>query len=59
MLGKVHAIEKSMFAVKPDGLIMVWPYRPPYQSAGLVENPGDHPGSSLHVLNRGSGGEGE
>ena len=43
MLGKVHAIEKSMFAVKPDGLIMVWPYRPPYQSAGLVENLGDHP----------------
>ena len=59
MLGKVHAIEKSMFAVKPDGLIMVWPYRPPYQSAGFVENLGNHPWSSLHVLDGGGGGERE
>ena len=39
MVGEVHPEEKSVFAFKPNTLEVVRPQRPPYQAAGLVNNP--------------------
>lgn len=56
VLCEVHAVEKSMFPVKPDGLEMVWPDGPPYQSASLVEDLSNHSHPSLHILHWSCGG---
>lgn len=50
MLCEVHAVEKSMFPVEPDGLEVVWPDGPPYQAARLVEDLGNDTGASFHIL---------
>ena len=58
VLCEVHAVEKSVFSVKPDGLEMVWPDWPPYQPASLVQDLGNDAHPPLHVLHRGGGGQG-
>ena len=50
VLCEVHAVEKSMFAIKPDGLEVVWPDRPPYQSASLVEDLSNDTDPPLYIL---------
>ena len=56
VLCEVHAVEKSMFPVKPDGLEVVWPDGPPYQAAGLVEDLSNDTHPPLHILYWSCGG---
>ena len=50
VLCEVHAVEKSMLPVKPDGLEVVGPDGPPYQSAGLVEDLSNDTDPPLYIL---------
>ena len=50
VLCEVHAVEKSMFSVKPDGLEVIWPDWPPYQSASLIQDLSNDTDPPLHIL---------